>query len=109
MFPQAQVESHLIVSKFKLYCTTSNVIYLTSSKLYKEQYVGSAFKDNVKPRFRVHNSAVITGKDRCGVVEHFLTKCTGGNKMENIELHLTEQVQNGNYDHEVKLWCIEKY
>ena len=37
----------------KLCCISSNVIYLISCKLYKQQYVGSAFKDNFKPRFRV--------------------------------------------------------
>ena len=73
----------------KLCCTSFNVIYLISCKLCKEQYVGSTFKDNVKPRFRVHKSDVITGKDRCGVAKHFLTKCTG-NKVENIEVELIE-------------------
>ena len=93
----------------KLCCTSSNVIYLISCKLCKEQYVGSAFKDNFKPRFRVHKSDVITGKDRCGVAKHFLTKCTNGNKVENIEVQLIEQVREGNYDLEGKLWCREKY
>ena len=74
----------------KLCCTSSNVIYLISCKLCKEQYVGSTFKDNFKPRFRVHKSDVITGKDRCGVAKHFLTKCTDGNKVENIEVELIE-------------------
>ena len=76
----------------KLCCTSSNVIYLISCKLCKEQYVGCAFKDNFKPRFRVHKSDVITGKGRCGVVKHFLTKCTNSNKVENIEVQLIEQV-----------------
>ena len=48
----------------RLRSTSSYVIYLISCKLCKEQYVGSAFKDNFKPRFRVHRSDVITGKDR---------------------------------------------
>ena len=48
----------------RLCSTSSYVIYLISCKLCKEQYVGSAFKDNFKPRFRVHRSDVITGKDR---------------------------------------------
>ena len=85
------------------------MIYLISCKLCKEQYVGSAFKDNFKPRFRVHKSDVITGKDRCGVAKHFLTKCTNGNKVENIEVQLIEQVLEGNYDLEGRLWCREKY
>ena len=85
------------------------MIYLISCKLCKEQYVGSAFKDNFKPRFRVHKSDVITGKDRYGVAKHFLTKCTNGNKVENIEVQLIEQVQEGNYDLEGRLWCREKY
>ena len=82
LFPQAQVESHSMVNKCKfkrcdicqnylfcnneftytvtgktykvrgnLCCTTSTVI---SCKLCKEQYVGSPFKGNFKPRFRVH-------------------------------------------------------
>ena len=93
----------------KLCCTSSNVIYLISCKLCKIQNVGSAFKDNFKPRFRVHKSDVITSKDRYGVHKHFLTKCTNGNKVENTEVQLTEQVQQGNYDLERKLWCREKY
>ena len=44
----------------KLCCTSTNVIYLISCKQSKEQYTGSAFKDNFKPRFRVHKSDVIT-------------------------------------------------
>ena len=112
MFPQAQVEIHSMVSKYKskrcdvcqnylvyknefpytvtgktckvggkLCCTSPGVIYLISCKLDKEQSVGSAFKDNFKPRFRAHKSDVITGKDRCGVAKYFLTKCTNGNKI----------------------------
>ena len=74
----------------ELCCTSSNVICLISCKLCKEQYVGSAFKDNFKTRFSVHKSDVITGKDRCSVAKHFLTKCTNGNKVENIEVELIE-------------------
>ena len=84
------------------------MIYLIC-KLCKEQCASSAFKDNFKPRFRVHKNDVITGKERCGVAEHFLTKCTNGNKVENTEIQLIEQVQEGNYDLEGKLWCREKY
>ena len=72
----------------KLFCTSSNVIYLISCKLCKEQYVGSAFKDNFKSRFRVHKSDVITGKDRCGVTKHFFTKFSNSNKVANIEVKL---------------------
>ena len=57
----------------------------------------------------VHKSHVITRKDRCGVAKHFLTKCTNGNKVENIELQLIEQVEEGNYDLEGKLQCRGKY
>ena len=32
---------------------------------------------------------------RYGVANHFLTKSTNGNKVENIEVQLTEQVQEG--------------
>ena len=72
-----------------LCCTSSsNVIYLISCKLYKEQYVGSAFKINFKRRFRVHNS----------LAKQFLTKSINDNKVENIEVQLTEQVREGNYN-----------
>ena len=74
----------------KLCCASSNVIYLISCRLCKEQYLGFAFTDNFKPRFRVHKSDVVTGKVRCGVAKHFLTKCTDGNKVENIEVQLME-------------------
>ena len=68
----------------KLCCPSSDVIYLISCKLCKEQYVGSVFKDNFKLRLRVHKSDVITGKDRYGVVKHFLTKYTNGNKVKTL-------------------------
>ena len=134
MFPQAQIESHSMVSKCKfkrcdicqnylvskneftctvtgktykvrgkLCCTSSNVIHLISCKLCKERYLGFAFRDNFKPRFRVHKSDVITGKNRCGVAKHFLIF------LENIEVQLIEQVLESNYDLEGKFWCREKY
>ena len=93
----------------KLSCTSSNVIYLISCKLCKEQYVGSAFKENFRPRFRVHRSDVITGKNRCGVTKHFLNKCTNGNKVEHFDVKPIEQVQEGNFDLEGRLWCREMY
>ena len=75
--------------RVKLCCTSSsNVIYLISCKLYKEQYVGSAFKINFKRRFRVHNS----------LAKQFLTKSINDNKVKNIEVQLTEQVREGNYN-----------
>ena len=58
----------------KLCCTSSNLIYLISYKLCKEQYVGSASKDNFKASIIVQKSDVITGKDKCGLAKHFLTK-----------------------------------
>ena len=69
------VTSKIYKVRGKLCCTSFNAIYLISCKLFKEQYVGSAFKDSLKPRFRVHKSNVITGKNRFA-----LTKCTYGNK-----------------------------
>ena len=50
----------------------------------------SYVRNNFKPRFRVHKSDVITGKDRCGEAEHFLINCTNSTKVENIEVQLTE-------------------
>ena len=80
-----------------------------SRKLCKDQYVGSAYKNNFKPKFRVHNSDISTGTDRCRVAKHFLTKCTDVGKLENIEVHIIEQVEEGDYDVEGKLWCRKKY
>ena len=133
MFPQAQVESHSMVSKCKskrydicqnylvckneftctvtgkIYkardkfcCTSSNVIYLISRKLYKEQYAGSAFKDNFKLRFSVHKNDTITCKDRGDPAKHLFTKCTNVNKAKNIVVQLIEQVVESNYDLEGK-------
>ena len=76
--------------RHKLCCTSSNVNYLISCKLCKERCVDYAFKGNFKPRFRVHKSDVITGKDRCGEAEHFLINCTNSNKVENIEVQMIE-------------------
>ena len=67
--------------KVKLCCTSSNVIFLISCKLCKEQYASSAFKGHFKPRFRVHKGDVIIDKDRCDVVKHFITKCNNGSKV----------------------------
>ena len=74
------------------------MVYLISCKLCKDQYIGSAYKNNLKPRFRVHRSDIDTPRDRCGVAKHFLTKCTDAGKFENIEIHLIEQVEEGDYD-----------
>ena len=92
-----------------LTCKSDNVACLVSCKKYKQQYVGSAFESNFKPRFRVYKSDINTGKDRCGVTEHFLNNFAGINKLENVEVHLIEEVKEGNYDLEGKLWSREKY
>ena len=42
------------------------------------------------------------------MVKHCLTKCTNSNKVENIEVQLIEQVQEGNYGLEDKLLCTGK-
>ena len=39
----------------------------------------------------------------------FSAKYTDVGKLENIEVHLIEQVKEGDYDVEDKLWCREKY
>ena len=88
---------------------SANVVYSISCKMCNDQYVGSAYKNNFKPRFRVNKSDINTGKDRCGVAKHFLTKCRDAGKLENIEVHIIEQVEEGDYDVESKLWCGEKY
>ena len=41
--------------------------------------------------------------------QNFLTTCANGNKVENIEVQLSEKVQEGNCDLEGKLRCREKY
>lgn len=56
---QAKPKSHRLMC-----CTSSNVICLISCKICKEQYVGHAFQDNFKPRYRVHKTDVIIDKDR---------------------------------------------
>ena len=73
-----------------------------------DQYVGSAYNINFKPRFRVDKSDTNTDKDRCGVAKHFLNKCIDVGRIEDIEVHLIEQNEEGNYDVEDKLWCREK-
>lgn len=62
-----------------------------------------------KTTFRVHKSDFITGKDKCGVAKHFLTKYTDGKNVENIDAQVMEQVQKGNFDLKGNLRCIEKY
>ena len=76
-----------------LSCNSPNVVYLISCKLCNDQYVRSAYKNNFKSRFRVHESDINTGNDRCSVAKHFLAKCTDLGKLENIEVHLIEHVE----------------
>ena len=52
---------------------------------------------------------IITDKNRCGVVKHFLSNCAGINKLENVEIQLIEEVKERNCDLEGKLWSREKY
>ena len=40
---------------------------------------------------------------------YFLNNCTGINKLENVEVQLIEEVKEGNYYSEGKLWSREKY
>ena len=61
------------------------------------------------PRFRVHRIDINTGKVRYGVAKHFLNNFTGINKLENVEVQLIEEVKEGNYDLEGKLWSRQKY
>ena len=92
-----------------LTCKSDNVIYLISCKKCKQQYVASVFESNFKPRFRAHKSDINTSKDRCGVAKHFLNNCTGINKLENVEIQPIEEVKEGHYDLEGKLWSRRKY
>ena len=89
-----------------LTCKSDNVVHLLSCKKCKQQYVGSAFESNFKPRLRVHKSDINTGKNRCAVAKHFLNNCTGINKLENVEV---KKVKKGNYDLEGKFWSRKKY
>ena len=63
----------------------------------------------MQPRFRVRKSDINTGKVRCGVAKNFLNNCTWINKIENVEVQLIEEVKEGNYYLEGKLWSREKY
>ena len=58
---------------------------------------------------RLSRSDINTGKVRCGVAKHFLNKCTGINKLENVEVQLIEEVKEVNYKLEGKLCSREKY
>ena len=90
-------------------CKSENVVYLLGYKKCKQQYVGCAFQSNFKLRFRVHKSDIDTCKVRCGVAKHFLINCPGIHKFQNVEVQLIEEVKEGNYDLEGKLWSREKY
>ena len=76
----------------KLFCTSSNVTYLISCKFCKEQYVGSAFKDNFKSRFWLSTRDNTTDKDICGLIKHFLTKCTNATKLKTLKLNWLKMV-----------------
>ena len=85
------------------------MVYLISCKLCKDQYDGSAYKNNSKTRFMVHKSDINTGNHRCGEAKHFLIKCADICKLENIEVYLIQQVEEGDYDAEGKFWCREMH
>ena len=76
-------------------CNNGNVIYIISYTLFKGQYVRFGYKNNFKPRFRVYKSDINTGEVRRGVTKYSLTKCTDVGKIKNIEVHVIEQVQEG--------------
>ena len=92
-----------------LTCKKDNIVYLIGCKKCKQQNAGSDFESNFKSRFRAHKSDINTSKDRCGVTKHFLNKCAGINKLENVDAQLIEDVNVGNYNLEGKLWSTEKY
>ena len=76
-----------------LNCKSDNAVYLISCKKCKQQYVGSTFESNFKPRFRVHKSDINTGKDRCGVVKHFLNNCTEINNLRMWKYNLSKKLK----------------
>ena len=43
------------------------------------------------------------------MAKHFLNNCRGINKLDNVEVQLIEEIKEGNYDLEGKLWSREKY
>ena len=43
------------------------------------------------------------------MAKHSLNNFTGINEFENVEIQLIEEVKEGNYDLEDKLWSREKY
>ena len=61
------------------------------------------FKNNCKPRFRVCKIDINTGKDKCGVAKHFLTKTINASIIRKIELQLIERLEEDNFDGEGKL------
>ena len=81
--------------KGNLSCDACNVTNLRTCSNCTEQYVGSAI--NVKQRFRIHKSDIITKKDRCGTANHFNNKCCRpNNKHAYFKLQIIEMVINNN-------------
>ena len=85
-------------------CKSENVVHLRSCKNCKQQYVCSVFESNFNPRLSDTN----TGKVKCGVAKHFINNCPGITKLGNVEIQLVEEVKEGNYDFEGKLWSRYK-
>ena len=71
-------------SKYRQFLCRGGLLYLICCK----QYIDSDYQNSFKPRFRVHESGINTGKDKCGVAKRFSTKYTDEAK---LDLHLTEQ------------------
>ena len=67
---QSIITGRYYTIKQQLYCTTCNVIYLTTCHKCNLQYVGST-STQFKVRFRNHKSAMVTDKKTCEVAAHF--------------------------------------
>ena len=68
----------------QLSCNSINVIYFITCSACNDQHVGSSVK--FKEHFRVHKSDSTTGKDRCGVAKHFISKCQEVDKLANLKV-----------------------
>ena len=86
---------HATKHKYKitcfLTCNTKNIIYLIAWNWCGKRYICSA--TGFKERFRIHKSAINTGKSACGAASHLLNVCKSGTcKSEYLQLWLIEHV-----------------
>lgn len=122
---KCDISDNFLICRNKSTCkvtskTYKTVIYPTTVVIWDIWYVVSCvrismlyllIKITFKPIYRVQKSNINTCEVRHGAAKHFLTKYADIDKIENTEVQLFQQVEEGDYDVEVRCGvgkCVNK-